>query len=118
MDDGNHLYITTDQKILASDLLFYMQNKLHVIAHDDIVSICDNFYGEEYVWQEKVKFFSAIGRKSIRGRVTEKKSKYLNEILHEMRELDDAKKWQPTCVAMEFSNIPQSEDGSVPNSQI
>ena len=47
MDDSTNLYITTDQKILASNLLIYTQNKLHVISLDDIVSICDNFYGEE-----------------------------------------------------------------------
>ena len=35
-----------------------------------------------------------------------------------MRKLDDANEWQSTCVAMDLSNFPQSEDGTVPNSQI
>ena len=111
-------YLTKEDKILASDLLFYMQNKLHVISHDDIVKICYNFYEEEHVWQEKEKYFSAIGKVSLRCRSGDKKLKYLNDILFEMRSLDDANKWQPTCVAMELSNIPQSEDGNVPNSQV
>ena len=101
-----------------SDLLFYAQNKLHVIAHDDIVNICGNFYGDEYVWQEKQKFFTALKKKAFRGRQADKKLKDLNDILLEMHRLDDANEWQPRCVAMELSNIPQSEDGSVPNSQI
>ena len=95
-----------------------MQNKLHVISHDDIIRICNNFYEEEYIWQEKKKFFDAINKKAIRGRSADKKSKDLNDLLTEMRKLDDANEWQPTCVAMDLSNFPQSEDGTVPNSQI
>ena len=51
MAEGGQLYLTENQKIIASDLLFYMQNKLHVISHDEIVKICYSFYGEDYVWQ-------------------------------------------------------------------
>ena len=59
------LYVKECDKILISDMLFYMQNKLQSIANDDIVKICGDFYTEDCIRNEKVRFFLAIGKKSI-----------------------------------------------------
>ena len=115
------LFVTEKQKILISDLLFYVQNKLHTISNDDIVRICANFYDENHIWEQKERFFLAIGKKPIRSRSAtplEKKTKDLNDVLQEMRVRDASGDFQPVCVAIDYSNIPQSEDGSVSNSQI
>ena len=82
---ADKLYITVDQKIIPSDLLFYLQNKVHSTAHDDIVKICANFYNDEYVWEEKEKFFLAIGKKPIKRRTSDKKIEDLNDILTEKK---------------------------------
>ena len=103
-------------RILVSDLLFYLQNKLQSIPNDDIVKICDNFYKDDYVWNEKERFFLASGKKNITRRTADKKIVDLNNILNKIRLCDDIDKFQPTCVAVELSNLPQTEDGSVPNS--
>ena len=47
------LYIRENQKILVSDLLFYMQNKLQSTPNDVIVRICSNFYDENHIWEDK-----------------------------------------------------------------
>ena len=54
--DNTNLFISEKERILVSDLLFFLQNKLHCIAHDDIVRISSNFYAEDYVWQVKEQF--------------------------------------------------------------
>ena len=68
MDYQNNLYVKEDDKVLVSELLFYMQNKLNCFAHDDIVKICSNTYTEETVKKEKQRFFLAIGKKVNPGR--------------------------------------------------
>ena len=55
-------FVTEDEKILLSDLLFFMQNKLNSISNDDIVRICDEFYDDELIASEKERFFDAIGK--------------------------------------------------------
>ena len=72
------LYVSEDQKILISDLLFFLQNKLQSIPNDDIVKLCNNFYNDDYVWQEKERFYLAIGMKPIKSRSLDKKTKDLN----------------------------------------
>ena len=93
----NHPYITADQKIIPSDLLFYMQNKVHSCSQDDIVKSCTNFYNDEYVWEEKEKFFLAIGKKPIKRRTSDKKIEDLNDILTEISVRDLGDEFQPTC---------------------
>ena len=119
MSQDVHKYIKEDDRIIISDLLFYMQNKLQSIPHDDIVQNCDKFYhNEEYVWQQKAIFFSAIAKPYRKSRINDKKIKDLNDILTEMKARDASGEWQPVCVAIEYSNIPHCDDGSITNSQL
>ena len=111
-------FITSDDKIISSDLLCFLQNKLLSTANDDIVTSCCNFYSDEYVQTEKEIFYSAIGKKPPRPRVAEKKARDLNDLLQEMRQRDDAGEWQPICVALDLGNLPQTEIGNVSNAQI
>ena len=46
------------------------------------------------------------------------KKKCVNDILHGMNARDDNGDFQPACVALDFSNLPLADDGTVPNSQI
>ena len=63
-------------------------------------------------------FFSPLEKKPTRGRNMDKKIKDLKDLLLEMRNRDDNGEFMPTCVARLLSNLPQSEDGNVQNSQI
>ena len=95
-----------------------MQNKINCISNDDLVKICDGFYSDDEISREKERFFDAIEKKPQIRRGQDKKSKDLNDILSEMHARDASGDFQPTCVGFELNNIPQSEDGSVPNFQI
>ena len=86
MSGNKHKFIKEDDKIIVSDLLFYMQNKIQSIPHDEIVQNCDKFYhDEEYVWLQKEIFFSAIDKIPRKSRQSDKKIKDLNDILAEMK---------------------------------
>ena len=113
------IYVTEKDKIIISDILFYMQNKLQSIPHDEIIQNCDKFYHDEkYIWQQKEIFFKAIDVRPLKCRTSDKKIKDLYDILNEMKNRDARGEWQPVCVAIEYSNMPHSEDGSISNSQI
>ena len=92
--------------------------QLQSIPHDEIVQNCDKFYhDEEYVWQQKEFFFSAIDKAPKKSRTGDKKVKDLNDILTEMKARDASGEWQPVCVAIAYNNFTHSNDGSISNSQ-
>ena len=93
---SHQLYIAAEQKIVLWDLLFYMLNKLQSTAHDDIVKTWAEFYDDAYIWEEKEKFFLAIGKKHIKSRAADKKIKDLNDKLAEMSARDIGADFQPT----------------------
>ena len=111
-------FISTEDKIITSELLCFLRNKLPNTANDDIVTACCNFYSDEYVQNEKETFYSAIGKKTPRPRVADKKARDVNDLLQEMRLRDDIGEWQPKCVATDLANLPKTEIGNVSNSQI
>ena len=101
MAELKHQFIKENDRIIISDLLFYMQNKLQSIPNDEIVQNCDNFYhDEDYVWKQKEIFFSAISKPPRKSRTSDKKIKDLNDILAEMKARDTSGEWQPVCVAI------------------
>ena len=113
-------YVTKEDKIIISDLLYFIQNKVNAYANDDITNLCANLYTEECIWAEKERFFLAIDKKPIhsRGTSAEKVMKDLTDIISEIKKRDDNEDFQPTCVSIDMSNVPQSDDGTVSNSQI
>ena len=49
------MYVNKSQKVIISDLLFYIWNRLKSDPKDDIVDACVSFYAnkDDYVRQEK-----------------------------------------------------------------
>ena len=78
------------------DAVFVSSKQRIVLPHDDIIKICSDFYQEDYVWEEKTKFFQAIGQRPIRGRTADKKIKDLNDLLTEVKTRDNNNDFQPT----------------------
>ena len=62
----NSMYVNKSQKVIISDLLFYIWNRLMSDPKDDIVDACVSFYAnkDDYVRQEKEKFFASISETS------------------------------------------------------
>ena len=99
------------------DILFYIYNAFHHTPKDTIISTCLNFYDEESIWNEKLRFFDAVGKKAA-SRRSNAKQKHLEDILAEIEYRDSANIFLPIFVTASLHNIPTSQDGSVTNSQI
>ena len=55
-------YVDTSQKIIVSDLLYFVSNKIRNTPVKDIVTSCYNFYADDdYVFNEKKLFCDATG---------------------------------------------------------
>ena len=91
---------------MISDMLFFLQNKLQSTPHDDLVKICDSFYDDEYVWNEKDRFFKVIGKRPISRRTADGKAVNINDILQEMRLRDTSGDFQPICASINLNNLP------------
>ena len=115
---ANGDFVSDQDKVILSDVLFYLQNKMHTTSFDDIAKTCDMFYDDEYILNEKQRFFDAIGKKPVGRRTSDKKIKDIGDILTEMRTRDDNRDFMPVCAAKTLSNIPLLDDGTVSNSQI
>ena len=80
---AEELFVHEKEKIMISDLIFFVQNKLETLAHDDIVDICEKFYTDEAVKNEKERFFMAVGKKITHACQVNKKWKDLNNLRNE-----------------------------------
>ena len=88
------------------------------MPNDDLVKVTSNFYDEDYIRTEKIRFFTAVEKKPAPRRPPDKKFKDISDILQEMRTRDSNEEFQPICVSANLSNLPQTDDGTVTNAQI
>ena len=106
------------ENVVLSDLLFFIINQLRTHPVETIVEICDKFYDERTVFEEKTKVFNSLSKKFSVRRSVDKKTKDLEDIIHEMRSRDKSNTFLPVFAATNLNNIPCSETGDVTNSQI
>ena len=83
--EGNEPFVTTQDKVVISDLLFFIMNKYHTHPVESIIGVCDSFYDDKTVAEEKSKFFSAISEKCPARRNNDKKVKDLEDILNKIK---------------------------------
>ena len=112
----NYMYVNKSQKVIISDLLFYIQNLLKSDPKDDIVDACVSFYAnkDDYVRQEKEKFFASISETCTqrRGEKEEKTRKDIDDIIKFMLDRDSKNLFIPIVVSIDMNNIPQMKDGA------
>ena len=80
MAEGNDepkLFVSSFDNVVLSDLLFYITNRINTHPVENIIQICDKFYDEKTVFQEKTTFFNALGKKFSVRRTSDKKIKDL-----------------------------------------
>ena len=113
---ANSMYVNKSQKVIISDLLFYIQNLLKSDPKDDIVDACVSFYAnkDDYVRQEKEKFFASISETCTqrRGEKEEKTRKDIDDIIKFMLDRDSKNLFIPIVVSIDMNNIPQMKDGA------
>jgi hypothetical protein len=116
-------FCVKDDKVLISDLLYFLFIKFNHDPHDDIIATCLNFapYMETEIFDAKLKFFLAIGGECIDRRGSpgkEKRAKDLEDILVAMSQRDAIGDVMPKLVFLNMHNIPWSTDGDATNAQI
>ena len=71
-------FVRREDSVIISDMLYFIVNRLDTHPMDEIVKICNGFYDDKTVFEEKTKFFNAISEK-YSGRKTD------NKVNHEVR---------------------------------
>ena len=113
------VFVVAEDKVVQSDLLFYIANRMHSTPRDDIIRTCSVFYDEKTVWTEKIKFYASISQRANARRGDDKKLKDLEDICAEMQTRDDAGTPPlPVFAATCLHNLPTSDDGAVTNAQL
>ena len=110
-------FVSSRDKVILSDLLFYVYNAFHTTPKQIIIDSCVNFYDEDAIWNEKSRLFDAIGKKATLRR-TNAKHKNVEDILVEIEARDNGNLFLPTFATSSLQNIPSSQDGEVTNNQI
>ena len=111
-------FVTKEDNVVLSDLLFYVTNKFNTHPHDTIIDICDKFYDDRTIAEEKTKFFISISKKCPARRNQDKKRKDLEDVLNELKTRDKAGTFVPVFAAINLHNLPVTEDGTVTSSQL
>lgn len=111
-------FVGKEEKVIISDLLYYLFHKFNREPQENVISACLNFapYTETAIFDEKQKFFLAIDKNCI-ARRADKRAKDLEDILA-MAQRDASGDSMPTFVSSNMSNIPWTPDGDATNSQI
>ena len=110
-------YVSSRDKVILSDLLFYVYNAFHSTPKQVIIDACVNFYDEDSIWYEKSRLFDAVGKKATLRR-TNAKNKNVEDILAEIEARDSGNLFLPIFATSSLQNIPSSHDGEVTNNQI
>ena len=108
------MFVKESDKIIISELLFYIQNRIKCISKDILVVLCAKTFSADEIKQEKTKLFDSINvRTTERKKGPEQLSRNLHDIVDKMIELDNTgADIMPTFVARDLSKLPKMDDSS------
>ena len=118
---NENLFVRSKDKVIISDLLFSIYNGFSSQTKNAVIEANAKFYDEPTIWEEKLRFFEAIGKVAKSRRQTEKsdsKIKHVEDIFAEIETRDASGAFLPVFVALRLHNIPLTPDGAVSNAQI
>ena len=85
------MFVKESDKIIVSELLFYIQNRVKCISKDILILLCAKSFSADEIKQEKTKFFDSINvRTTERKKGPEQLSRNLHDIVDKIIELDNA----------------------------
>ena len=100
-------------KLIVNELLFYIQNKIHVTTKDAIVETCVKFYSLDEITDGISVLESELKiRLSKRKNADDLQSKLLNDLYDKIWSLDAAGTQIPRFVAKDLSRIPRENQNS------
>lgn len=113
------MFIQQRDKVILSDMLYFIYNKLQTTPHDNVISICDNFYNDaDEVFMDKQKLFTAMNEKCIARRGSDRKTKDLEDILNMISSRDSLNLPIPKFASLSLNNVPSTPDGTCTMSQV
>lgn len=115
-------FIKDSEKVVNSDFLYFLFNKINREPHDKVIETCLTFapYTETLIQDEKLKFYSAVGEKCKSRRADKdnpdaKKTKDAEDILLMMTQRDAQGQFLPMFVSSNMNNIPWTSKGDASN---
>ena len=72
--DQAKFFVRLEDKVILSDLLFFVYNGFLNQPKNAVVETCVAFYSEETIWNEKTRFFDAVGKKANPRRSNDRKN--------------------------------------------
>ena len=98
---------------VVSELLFYIQNKIHVAPKETIVETCTNFFSLEEVSNAKSTLEKVLNvRLSARNKSDNFKSKLISDLYEKIWSIDGSATQISCFVAADLSRIPQGNEES------
>ena len=88
--EGNEPFVTKQDNVVLSDLLYFLINKFHTHPMETIINVCEGLYDDKIVAEKKTKFLNAVSRKCPARRTHDKKRKDQEDILTENKSSDKA----------------------------
>ena len=106
-------YIVASDKIIISDLLYYVANKLHNTPFKTVVTACHNFYtDDDYVYNEKKKLCDATDEPCKDRRTDKKRLNNIEDICNMFLRRDSQNLFVPKFASLNLSNVPMNDDGN------
>ena len=110
------MFVKETDKVIISELLFYIQNRVKCISKDILVVLCSKSFTPDEIKQEKTKFFDAINvRTTERKKGPEQLSRNLHDIVDKMIELDNNNADVPVFVARDLTKLPKTDENAEDN---
>ena len=106
------LYVDVSDAVIASDILYYISNKLHNTPVKTVVTTCHNFYTDEtYVFNEKKKLCDATNEMCSARRNENKRYCNIEDICAILSRRDSQNLPIPKFASLNLSNVPTNESG-------
>jgi hypothetical protein len=113
------VFVKEDDKVILSDLLYFIYNKTKSTPVKDVMTACLEFYNDDdYVFEEKQKLCDATGEKCIQRRMEGKRLANLEDISNLILRRDSNGEFLPKFASLDYNNIPKTVDGSATISQV
>ena len=110
------MFVKETDKVIISELLFYIQNRVKCVSKDILVALCAKNFTADEIKQEKTKFFDSINvRTTERKKGSEQLSRNLHDIIDKMIELDNNNTDIPVFVARDMTKLPKSDENAGDN---
>ena len=110
--NNSSLYVDVSDAVIASDILYYISNKLHNTPVKTVVTTCHNFYtNERYVFNEKKKLCDATNEMCSARRNENKRYCNIEDICAILVRRDSQNLFIPKFASLNLSNVPINESG-------